>query len=258
MSNTKTLFSERSQRLILWWGIGLAVIYGVCLIFLFDMVPPPSAEWSPEQVAAFYQEHGTRIRWGSVICGWTSAFMMPILAVVTMQMARVETGGAKIWSALSLVSGAMMSLFLALPPIFWGVAAFNADRGDEITAMMHELGLLTLTTTDQYYIFMWVGVTVLALRPATQLVKHNPFPRWWGYLSLWITVMFEAGAFAFIPKTGPLSWNGLLVFWSPLSLFGVWITIQSWLVFRALRGQVADKQAATEAETAAELEAVLL
>lgn len=241
MTNTTSLFSERSQRAILWWGIGLAVIYAVALIFLFDMVPPPSAEWSAAQVADFYQEKSTEIRWGAVISGWTGAFMMPILAVVAIQMARVETGGAKIWSALSLVSGALMSLFLALPPIFWGTAAYTADRGEEITAMMHQLGLLTLTTTDQYYIFMWVGVTVLALRPATQLVEHNPFPRWWGYLSLWITVMFEAGAFAFVPKSGPLSWNGLLVFWSPLTLFGVWITIQSWLIFRALRGQEAAK-----------------
>jgi hypothetical protein len=97
-----------------------------------------------------------------------------------------------------------------------------------------------MTTTDQFYIFMWVAVTVIALRPATQLVKNNPFPRWWGYLSLWITIMFEAGAVAFVPRSGPFAWNGLLVFWSPLILFSVWITIQSWLVFRALRGQVAE------------------
>jgi hypothetical protein len=134
-----------------------------------------------------------------------------------------------------------MSLFLMLPPMFWGVAAYTAPRKDpEVTTLMHELATLTLTTTDQYYIFLWVGVTVIALRPATQLVKHNPFPRWWGYLSLWITIMFEAGAVAFVPRSGPFAWNGLLVFWSPLSLFGLWIGIQSWLVFRALRGQVAE------------------
>ena len=57
-----------------------------------------------------------------------------------------------------------------------------------------------------------IGVTVIALRPATQLVKNNPFPRWWGYTSLWITIMFEAGAIAFVPRSGPFAWNGLLVF----------------------------------------------
>jgi hypothetical protein len=85
----------------------------------------------------------------------------------------------------------------------------------------------------------------MALRPATQIVKHNPFPRWWGWTSLWITLMFEAGAFAFVPRSGPLAWNGLLVFWSPFTLFSVWITIQTWLVFRSLRNQRADLDSET-------------
>jgi hypothetical protein len=241
MSKSRSFFSERSQRAILWWGIALAVIYTVALIFLLQQVPTKNPAWTAEQVADWYANNQGKIQWGAVIGGWTGAFMMPILAVLTIQMARVETGGWKIWSALSLVSGALMSLFLMLPPLFWGVAAYTAPRKDpEVTTLMHELATLTLTTTDQYYIFAWVAVTVIALRPATQLVKNNPFPRWWGYLSLWITIMFEAGAVAFVPRSGPFAWNGLLVFWSPLTLFGLWITIQCWLIFRALRLQIAD------------------
>lgn len=51
--------------------------------------------------------------------------------------------------------------------------------------------------------------------------------------------MFELGAIAFIPKTGPFAWNGLFTFWSPLTLFGVWIGTTSWLLLRALRRQEA-------------------
>ena len=234
----RSLFSERSQRAILWWGIVMAVVYGLSFVFLLQQAPLKNPEWSAEQVAAWYVHNQGKIKLGAVLCSWTGAFMMPILAVVTIQMARVETGGWKIWSALSLVSGAMMSLFLMLPPMLWGVAAYTAPRKNpEVTTLMHELASLTMTTTDQFYVFLWVGVTVIALRPATQLVKNNPFPRWWGYLSLWMNIMFEAGAIAFIPRSGPFAWNGLLVFWSPFVLFTAWITVQSWLIFRALRGQ---------------------
>jgi hypothetical protein len=241
MATGRSLFSERSQRAILWWGIVLALVYIAAFALLLQQVPLKNPAWSAEQVADWYVHNSTRIKWGAVICSWTGAFMMPILAVVAVQMARVETGGLKIWSILSLVSGALMSLFLMLPPMFWGVAAYTAPRKNpEVTTLMHELASLTMTTTDQFYIFMWIGVTVICLRPATQLIKNNPFPRWWGWMSLWITIMFEAGAIAFIPRSGPFAWNGLLVFWSPLILFTTWIVIQSWLVFRALRGQVAD------------------
>jgi len=113
---------------------------------------------------------------------------------------------------------------------------------------MHELGLLTLTTTDQYYIFSWVAVAVISLRPNT--VVHSPFPRWFGYFTIWIALMFEAGAIAFNTRTGPFAWNGLLVFWTPLSLFGLWIIVIAVLLFKAIAKQQADA-VATEAESPA-------
>lgn len=245
MSEHRRQFSLHSQRAIMWWGIVLAVIYILAFLFLLQQVPLKDPQWTPEQVADWYVDNQVKIKWGAVIAGWTGAFMMPILTVVAVQMARVEIGGRKIWSVLSLVSGALMTLFLVLPPLFWGVAAYTAPRKDpEVTTLMHELASLTMTTTDQYFIFMWIGVTVIALRPATQQIRNNPFPRWWGYTSLWITIMFEAGAFAFVPRTGPLAWDGLLVFWSPLVLFSVWIILQSWLIFRALRGQMTEQDPA--------------
>ena len=103
MSASRTLFSVRSQRAILWWGIALAIVYIVAFAFLLQQVPMKNPAWTPEQVAAWYVQNQTKIKWGAVITSWTGAFMMPILTVVAVQMARVETGGLKIWSVLSLV-----------------------------------------------------------------------------------------------------------------------------------------------------------
>lgn len=249
-------FSVRSQIVIMWWGIGLAIAYTLAYVFLLQQLPLKDPAWAPEQVASWYVQNQTKVKLGAVINGWTGAFLLPILTVLVVQMARVEIGGWKIWSALSLVSGALTSLFLMLAPIFFGVAAYTAPRRNpEVTTLMHELASLTMVTTDQPYIFLWIAVTVTALRPATQSVRHNPFPRWWGYTSLWIAVMFEAGACGFIPRSGPLAWNGLLVFWSPVVLFGVWLTIQCWLIFRALRGQL--QQTESESAPAADAAEIL-
>eukprot|EP00456_Euglypha_rotunda_P076154 TRINITY_DN7105_c0_g1_i5.p2 TRINITY_DN7105_c0_g1~~TRINITY_DN7105_c0_g1_i5.p2 ORF type:complete len:149 (-),score=35.68 TRINITY_DN7105_c0_g1_i5:16-462(-) len=103
-----------------------------------------------------------------------------------------------------------MSVFLVLPPLFWGVAAYTVDRAPEVTTLMHELGMLTLTTTDQFYIFQMVAITVVSLR----LKQHDSlsaFPRWAGYFTAWAALGFEVGAFAFIQKTTtPLQENGPL------------------------------------------------
>ena len=231
--------SERSQSILVWWAIVFAAIYGVVLWLLLDMVPPPTPKLSAVEIAHWYAARHTKIRIGAVIASWTSAFMVPLAIVVAAQMSRQEIG-RKVWSAMTICGGTLMSIFLVLPPLFWGVAAFTPSRAPQITAIMHELGMLTLTTTDQYYVFMWVAVVVICWLPSS--VSHSPFPRWFGYLTAWIAVMFEAGAFAFLPRTGPLAWNGLMVFWLPLILFGVWIAVMSYLLLHSLRLQREEAQ----------------
>jgi hypothetical protein len=237
---------------MIWWAIVFAVIYGIALALLFNMIPPPSPKLSATQVAHWYAVRHTRIRLGAVIASWTSAFMVPLFVVIGAQMAREERG-QKPWSILTISGGILMSIFLVLPPLFWGVAAFTPARDPQITATMHELGMLTLVTTDQFYIFAWVAVAVICFLPKT--VANSPFPRWFGYFTAWIAFMFEAGAIAFFPRSGPFAWNGLLVFWSPLTLFGLWIAVACYLLFGALRRQ--QEALATAPRTAPDLEVAL-
>jgi hypothetical protein len=232
------MFSLRSQKFLIWWTIIFTAIYGLALRFLLHMLPPPTAKWSSAQIAQFYAEHSTEIKWGATIASWTSAFLVPLAIVVGIQLYRHERG-RPVWSIVAVANGVIMSLFLVLPPLFWGVAAFTPNRPAEVTAIMHELGTLTLTTTDQYYIFMWVAVVVICLLP--NRVVHSPFPRWYGYFTAWTALMFEAGAIAFLTRGGPFAWNGLLVFWSPLLLFGVWIGVTSTLLLKSLNKQIAEE-----------------
>ncbi len=232
--------SERSQIAVVWWGIAFTVIYGFSLGFLLHMVPPPTATLDTAGIAAFYAEHHDSIRIGAVVASWSSAFMLPFAAVLTIQMLR--HGASKLWAILTVMGGSMMSIFLVLPPLFWGVAAFTEGRDENATALMHELGTLTLVTTDQFYIFMWVALIVVSFKATS--VSHSPFPRWYGYFTIWTATMFEAGAFAFLPRTGPFAWNGALVFWNPLALFGLWIAVTSFVLLRSLRAQREAREAA--------------
>jgi hypothetical protein len=232
------MVSLRSQKVLIWWAVVFTAIYGLALRFLLHMMPPPSAKWSSAQIAQFYAEHSSEIKWGATIAGWTSAFFVPLAIVVGIQLYRHEQG-RPVWSIVAVANGVIMSIFLVLPPLFWGVAAFTPTRPPEVTAIMHELGTLTLTTTDQYYIFMWVAVVVICLLP--NKVVHSPFPRWYGYFTAWTALMFEAGAIAFLTRGGPFAWNGLLVFWSPLLLFGAWIGVTATLLLKSLNKQIADE-----------------
>ena len=226
--------SERSQRVILWWGVAFMVIFGLAWYFLLGMVPTPRPTLTPLEVAAYYTEHASNIKLGAVIGSWTSAFMVPFSLVIAFQLARIEEG-KPVWATLSLVSGALMSMFLVFPPIIWGVIAFEPTRPPEITSALNQLANLTLATTDQYYIFQMIAIWVVSIK-----AKPDPlsaFPRWLGYMNLWIAVIFEVGAVAFMFTTGPFAWQGLFVYWFPFTFFFVWQITMYISMFGALRRQ---------------------
>jgi hypothetical protein len=102
---------------------------------------------------------------------------------------------------------------------------------------MHEIGMLTLVTTDQFYIFQMVAIVYISL--TQKIDPDSPFPRWMGYFTAWAAFMFELGAIAFIPKTGPFSWNGFFVFWCPFVIFGTWVLAMSISMLRAIKRQQA-------------------
>lgn len=227
--------SERGQTIMIWWTWIFMAIYGYCLWGLLYMMPPPPVTMTPVEVAAFYTEHSFQIRLGAVITSWTSAFMVPISIVIATQMERLEQGKKPVWSRLQYAGGILMSMFLAFPPIIWGTAAFTVERAPELTTLLHELGTLTLVTTDQFFIFQMIPMAYVCLtqKPA----PHSAFPRWYAYFTIWAAIMFEVGALAFMFKTGPFAWNGLFVFWFPVTIFGGWVTVTSYIMLRAIKKQ---------------------
>lgn len=226
--------STRSQIALLWWGIAFTAGYALSLAFLIGIVPPPPATWTAERVADFYQQHAGRILLGAVMTSFTSAFLIPISIVAAVQSARQERG-RPVWSILMFTGGTFTSIFLVLPPVFFGTAAFRPDRPIEITATLHDLALLSLFTTVQFYIFFGVSVAVACLRDQTE--SNSPFPRLFGYFTIWCTLMFEIGGVAFLFKSGPFSWNGLFIFWIPFFFFFIWLTTLCVLLLKALRAQ---------------------
>jgi hypothetical protein len=198
------------------------------------MLPPPSAGLSIAEVARIYAEKNFQIKLGSTICSWSSAFMMPLWIVVALQIRRQEPG-RPIWTCMAMFAGCVNTVVLALPPVAFGVAAFDPTRSAEITAAFHQFGVYTFVSTDQWYMFSWLAVTVICLRP--QLAPHSPFPRWFGYFSAFVFVCTFPGGLVFLFQDGPLSWNGLFIFWIPAVEFIIWELIMSALLLRAIGQQ---------------------
>jgi hypothetical protein len=223
--------STRSQQALLWWGIGFTALYVFALAVLIGVVPPQPPSWSAQRVAEYYSEHQGRILVGAVLTAFSGAFMIPLAVVAAFQSARLEPG-RPVWSVFMAVGGTFTSIFLIIPTLCFGVAAYRPDRSPDVTALMHDSAYLSLFSTVQFYIFFGVAIAVACLRGED--AADSPFPRLFGYFTIWCTLMFEIGGVCFLAKHGPFGWNGLFIFWIPFFFFFTWLSMFCFLLHRAL------------------------
>jgi hypothetical protein len=224
----------KKQRILLVWMWGFSIAQGAALVSVIRVFPPPSATWTAERVAQWYQGHSTAILAAAMLLSWTSAPLIQFSVVLWHQARRVEIG-AKIWSTLILIGVSLTSVFIAILGMCFGTAAYSPYRAPEITEVMHQFGVLFMVTTEQFFIAGWVGVALVCFTTPDR--PDNPFPLWWGWTTVWAILLFEPGAVAFLFKTGPLSINGIFAFWIPAIGFALWTVGQTVLIWRALRIQ---------------------
>ncbi len=224
-----------TQRLFVWLAIAGALLFAFAWIALMRFFPPPPADLPADQVAALYSAHNVRFRIGVILALIAGGFLVPLSIVISVQMARLERG-IPIWAILQGLTGAIGSAFIWLPAVAWAVAAFTPERAPELTAIFHEFAWLMFITPLSLFPMQLLGIIYIAF------TKEEPdnvsaFPRWLGYLTAWQLVQSFGGPMAVLFKTGIFSWNGLLPFWLPLSLFGAWYAAICWTLLRALRCQ---------------------
>ena len=225
----------RAQRFLLWLSLIAAAFFFFAWGWMMGFFPPPSPSLSADQVAALYSEHNTRFRLGVMVALISGAFMMPWSLVVSMQMARLEKG-VPIWAILQLMCALVNTIYIWAPILIWGVAAFSADRAPALTLVLHESGWLTFITPLTVFPLNLIAIIVVAFTK-NEDERYSAFPRWIAYLSAWQAAQSFGGPIALLFKSGIFSWNGLIPFWLPLILFGVWVGALSFTMFRALGHQ---------------------
>lgn len=229
----------KNQKTLIWVGAILALIYTAGYAGLMGFFPPPSPTLDAAQVAELYAKNNVQFRLGVMCCILAGGFYVPWVIVFSIQMARHEKG-VPIWSILQGSAGTLQAGLFFAAPICWAAAAFSPGRDPAITLLMHELAFMTFVPTLCVFPLQLVPIAIICLSKKDDDYLSG-FPRWLGYLTLFLTLCGEAGVAAVVFKTGPFAWNGLLAFYLPLALFGVWLSALIFTLLRAINHQAAVK-----------------
>jgi hypothetical protein len=152
-------------------------------------------------------------------------------AAIGIAMLRIKDA-PPVLALLQVIGGVGVVLMTAIPTILMNVAAFRPDRNPDVTQAVNDMAWLLFVTPIPLFIFQEVPIAVAILMDRS---RKPAFPRWVAYANLWIPLTFLPALLPYFFKTGPLAWQGLLVFYLGLVTFGAWVAIMMWALLNASR-----------------------
>ena len=228
--------NTKLQRLCAWSGFAAMTVFFLGLI-VATFFPPISPGLTAEQVAEYYQTHQLQILVGSLILIISAAFAGPFAAAIFCQLSRME-GQRPVCSMGQFASGIANIAFFILPGVLFAAMAYRPDRNVDALYAMHDIAWMVT-------MFPWtVGAMQVVCVGAAVLIHGSAttvYPRWVGFFCMWIALGMTTSSVIIFFKIGPFAWDGIVGFWIPATVFGLWFGVMSWMTVKAVNGEAVEE-----------------
>lgn len=231
----ESTLNTKHQLLCAWSGIVFLVIFMLGWLVIGGFVPPPSSAASATEIADFYKQNTTLIRFGLLLAMGSCVFFVPWVAVISVQIKRIE-GHSPILAYTQMLGGLVAMLIILFPTMIWVTVSFRPERNPEIMLALNDLAWLIFTMAFAPFVTQGLAIGLAILS------DKNPqpvFPRWAGYFNIWAALAFIPSGLIVFFKSGPFAWDGVFGFWLPVGNFGVWFIIMLVLLLKAIKQQAA-------------------
>lgn len=208
------------HRFCAYAGPIAATVSGVGLYFA-GWLPPPDPGATASEVAAFYRANVVSINLCAISLFIMQAGALAQYVGIADQISMSQSPFARSWGKIVLATGVMAIIPPLLAGLCWLTAAYRPDRLPDVTQAFHDLG---------WFCFVDGGVCVAIVQfwcigIATIKDETGIFPRWYSYFNFWNGLIGLSGLTVPFFKIGPFAWNGVISFWLPAILFGVFLNM---------------------------------
>jgi hypothetical protein len=223
--------SKSVERAMVWSGLVVIVLTFAGFILARLLPVPPGANLDPAHIAQFYGANPTSTRLGFLLATIGLSFLAPMTAAIAAAMLRIKDA-PPVLALLQVIGGVGVVMMTVIPTILLNVAAFRPDRNPTVTQAISDIAWLLFVTPIPLFFFQEVPIAVAILMDRS---PRPAFPRWVAYANLWIPLTFLPALLPYFFKTGPLAWQGVLVFYLGLATFGAWVVVMMWALLKANR-----------------------
>jgi hypothetical protein len=227
------------NQLICAWSVPLfMVLLGIGFGGLCGYIPPNPPSDSAADIARFYADNRQLIRTGLVLTMLGGALLVPWVAVFAHQMKRIE-GPSPVLAQTQMLAGAMVVILIVIPCMLWTAAAYRPDRNPDIILALSDVGWFFFILALSLPVVQMSAIAICILGAPDQTV----FPRWLGYANAWFAILLLPGALCTYFKDGVFAWNGLIGWWITILTFFAFWTVNSVMLFKAIRHEEAEVKA---------------
>lgn len=201
--------------------------------------PPPPPDLSATEVAARWNDHPNLIRLGLVVMMFGAVATAPLVATIAVQLKRIGKHTTSLAYTQLLCGGAgIVAIFM--PIMIMMAAAYRPDRDPDLIMLINDLAWIPFIINGPPAIFQCISIGIAILVDKREVPIY---PRWVGYLNLWIAFTFLPACLLLFFKSGPFAWNGLLSFWLAATTFGSWFLIMAFMTIKAAQREEVEEPA---------------
>jgi hypothetical protein len=223
------------EVMLLWTLPALGILWISVFLLFPGFVQPMSPTLSAEEVAAFYRDPQNlpRIRYSMIVFNWFAVGLIPILALIVLQIRRMAHRTPIFSYAIVACAAGGPTIFL-LADLFWLLAAFRPERDPELTLLLNDLAWVTFASQVGFLIAQSV---ILALAIYLDRQARPVFERWVAHFNLLVAAALLPASFVGLATRGAIAWDGLLTFWVRNVAIGLWIVVMGVVLGRAIHRQ---------------------
>lgn len=228
-----------SQKMGLWCVAAFVALTVVGWLGIGQFITPFPADGGAEATKLWYTEtHRMGIIVGCSLFYIACGFLVPASIQFGVMLSKIE-GRFPLWSITTAVSGIFISLIVFLNSCAWIAAAYRPEAGADV---------IQAWTDWSWFAFLlgWVYLTLEMLASAVVEFgdqREQPMiPRWFTWLTLVGAVSLVTAAGPAFFKSGPFAYHGLLGFYMPVFIWGVYLVGTGYFMYRELqREEAAEK-----------------
>jgi MFS family permease len=238
--------STRTQLFFLWMGVAACTVYVIGFGVFAGFMPPPPPSLSIPQISDYYGEHRNAIRAGMIICMIGMVMIVPFSTIISWHIAKIENDRFPVYAIMQLIGATLTIVAFVIPTLIWIACSYRPDIAPETVRALHDFAWLAFVMLWPEYTLMMFCIAIAAFKDK----RADPiWPRWYGYLTLWVGVSGIGGGLAVYFTHGPYAWDGLVGFWLPVAVFGIWLTVTTYLMHTGIRRHAAAEELSEHVET---------